>query len=134
MAFNQEVDFAMCGGWSRAWLPHSFKLKAAKVYEGRNSLNYQFFAGKPYLKHKTLQIRNGGNDNNCRIQDAALQTIISTSGIDIDGQSYLPTMHFINGEYKGVINMREPNNKHFAYARFRILPKMRHGRKFPTLV
>lgn len=42
MAFNQEVDFAMCGGWSRAWLPHSFKLKAAKVYEGRNSLNYQF--------------------------------------------------------------------------------------------
>lgn len=118
MAFNQEVDFAMCGGWSRAWLPHSFKLKAAKVYEGRNSLNYQFFAGKPYLKHKTLQIRNGGNDNNCRIQDAALQTIISTSGIDIDGQSYLPTMHFINGEYKGVINMREPNNKHFAYANY----------------
>ena len=94
MAFNQEVDFAMCGGWSRAWLPHSFKLKAAKVYEGRNSLNYQFFAGKPYLKHKTLQIRNGGNDNNCRIQDAALQTIISTSGIDIDGQSYLPTDAF----------------------------------------
>ena len=118
MAFNQEVDFAMCGGWSRAWLPHSFKLKSSKVYEGRNSLDYQFFADKPYLKHKTLQIRNGGNDNNCRIKDAALQTIISTSGIDIDGQAYLPTMHFINGEYKGIINMREPNNKDFAYANY----------------
>lgn len=118
MAVNQEVDFAMCGGWSRAWTPHSFKLKATKVYEGRNSLDYPFFASKPYLKHKTLQIRNGGNDTQCRIKDAALQTIVSTSGIDIDGQAYLPTMHFINGEYKGVINMREPNNKHFAYANY----------------
>ena len=118
MAVNQEVDFAMCGGWSRAWTPHSFKLKASKVYEGRNFYEYPFFADKPYLKHKTLQIRNGGNDTYCRIKDAALQTIVATSGIDIDGQAYQPTMHFINGQYIGVINMREPNNKHFAYANY----------------
>lgn len=118
MAVNQEVDLAMCGGWSRAWEPHSFKLKAGKVYEGRNFYEYQFFADKPYLKHKTLQIRNGGNDNYCRIKDAALQTIVSTSGMDVDGQAYQPIMHFINGKYMGVINMREPNNKHFAYANY----------------
>ena len=118
MVINQEVDFAMCGGWSRAWTPHSFKLKAQKIYEGRNSLDYAFFSDKPYLKHKTLQIRNGGNDTDCRIKDAALQTIVRTSGIDIDGQAYQPTMHFINGEYIGVINMREPNNKHFVYANY----------------
>lgn len=118
MAVNQETDFAMCGGWSRAWTPHSFKIKAGKTYEGKNSLNYPLFADKPYLKHKTLQIRNGGNDTQCRIKDAALQSIVSTSGFNIDYQAYQPVMHFINGQYIGVINMREPNNKHFAYANY----------------
>ena len=74
MVVNQEVDFAMCGGWSRAWTPHSFKLKAGKIYEGLNSMDYPFFADKPHLKHKTLQIRNGGNDYGCRIKDCLLYT------------------------------------------------------------
>ena len=120
MVVNQEVDFAMCGGWSRAWTPHSFKLKAGKIYEGNNSIDYPFFANKPYLKHKTLQIRNGGNDTGCRIKDAALQEIVHRSGLDVDGQSTQPVVHFINGEYKGMLNMREPNNKHFAYANWGI--------------
>lgn len=118
MVLNQEVDMAMCGGWSRAWEPHSFKLKAAKIYEGRNSMNYTFFDDKQYLKHKTLQIRNGGNDTGSRIKDPALQEIVRQSGLDIDCQAYQPIVHFINGQYKGMLNMREPNNKHFAYANY----------------
>lgn len=118
MVVNQEVDMAMCGGWSRAWSPHSFKLKATKIYEGRNSMDYAFFGDKQYLKHKTLQIRNGGNDYGSRIKDPALQEIVRQSGIDIDYQAYQPVVHFINGEYKGMLNMREPNNKHFAYANY----------------
>ena len=120
MVVNQEVDFAMCGGWSRAWEPHSFKLKAGKIYEGLNSINYPFFAEKPYLKHKTLQIRNGGNDTGSRIKDAALQAIVHSSGLDVEGQASQPVHHFINGEYKGMLNMREPNNKHYAYANWGI--------------
>lgn len=118
MAVNQETEFAMCGGWSRAWEPHSFKIKAGKIFEGKSSLDYPLFSDKPFLKHKTLQIRNGGNDTQCRIKDAALQSIVSTSGLNVDYQAYQPVMHFINGKYIGVINMREPNNKHFAYANY----------------
>ena len=59
-------------------------------------------------------------DYNCRIKDAALQTIVHRSGLDVDGQSVQPVMHFINGEYKGMLNMREPNNKHYAYANWGI--------------
>lgn len=118
MVLNQEVDMAMCGGWSRAWEPHSFKLKAAKIYEGRSSMNYTFFDDKQFLKHKTLQIRNGGNDTGSRIKDPALQEIVRQSGLDIDCQAYQPIVHFINGQYKGMLNMREPNNKHFAYANY----------------
>lgn len=117
---SQECDFSSCGGWSRAFTPHSFKLKATKTYDLKNSFDYQFFANKPYLKHKTLQIRNGGNDNGCRIKDAAIQQVVATSGLNIDYQSWQPVHVFFNGEHYAVLNMREPNNKHFASANFGI--------------
>lgn len=117
-ALNQEVDMSTCGGWSRAWGPHSFKLKAAKYYMGMNSLNYQFFTDKPNLKHKVLQIRNGGNDNHCRFKDAAIQKLVRSSGLRINTQSWQPVHIFLNGQYYTVMNMREPNNKHFAYSNF----------------
>lgn len=118
MLFNQEVGIERCGGWSRSWTPYSFKIKANKRYEGHKTLDYKFFDEKPYLKHKTLQIRNGGNDNNCRVIDPFLQRIVGTSGLNVDYQAYQPVAHFINGVWKGTINMREPNNKHFVYANY----------------
>ena len=118
MVVNQETKLERCGGWSRAWNPFAFKIKANKMFEGQNFLPYQFFEEKPYLKHKTLQIRNGGNDNTCRFKDPALQEIVFRSGLDIDCQAYQPVMHYINGRYAGVINVREPNNKHFVYANY----------------
>ena len=118
MVINQETAMERCGGWSRAWTPYSFKIKANKLYELQNTLPYQFFPEKPYRKHKTLQIRNGGNDTSCRIKDPALQEIVFRSGIDIDCQGYQPVMHYINGRYAGVINVREPNNKHYVYANY----------------
>lgn len=117
---NQECDYSACGGWSRGWEPHSFKLKASKVYDMKNSFDYQFFSEKPFLKHKTLQIRNGGNDSNCRIKDAAIQGIVASSGLYIDHQAWQPVHVFVNGTHYAVLNMREPNNKHFAYANYGI--------------
>ncbi|MDY4890812.1 MAG: CotH kinase family protein [Prevotella sp.] len=118
MTLNQDVNLEMAGGWSRAFTPHSFKLKGNKELGGNKNLNYPFFTAKPFIRNRTLQIRNGGNDTGCRIKDAALQSIIQTSGIDIDLQSYQPIHEFINGKYMGVLNMREPNNKHYVYANY----------------
>ena len=118
MVLNQEVNLEMCGGWSRAFTPHSFKLKGNKELSGNKHLDYPFFAEKPYLRNRTLQIRNGGNDTGCRIKDPALQYIVQTSGLDMDVQSYQPVHEFINGEYMGVLNVREPNNKHFVYSNY----------------
>lgn len=118
MVVNQETHMERAGGWSRAWMPYSFKIKASKQYEGQNYLPYGFFTTKPYLRHKTLQIRNGGNDNTCRIKDPALGEIVRSSGLDVDLQGYQPVMHYINGRYAGVINVREPNNKHYVLANY----------------
>ena len=118
MVLNQDVNLEMCGGWSRAWTPHSFKLKGNKELGGEKNLLYPFFSQKPYIRNRTLQIRNGGNDTGCRFKDPAIATIVQTSGIDVDVQSYQPIHEFINGQYMGVLNVREPNNKHYVYANY----------------
>ena len=113
---NQEVWMSRCGGHSKGYTPMSFKLRASKDFDGQNTLDCAFFPDKPYLRHKALQLRGGGNDYECRIYDAALQSLVRTSGIDIDLQDYQPVAHYINGKFMGTINMREPNNKHNVYA------------------
>ena len=119
MVLNQDVNLEMCGGWSRAYSPHSFKLKGEKEMGGDKNLLYPFFEQKPYIRNRTLQIRNGGNEHNSgRLKDGALQFIIGTSGIDVDYQSYQPVHEFINGKYIGLLNVREPNNKHYVYANY----------------
>ena len=118
MVFNQDVNLEMCGGWSRKWNPKAFKLKGNKELGGSKNLLYPFFTDKPYIRNKTLQIRNGGNDNSCRFRDPALQYIVQTAGLNVDLQSYQPVHEFVNGEYMGVLNMREPNNKDFVYANY----------------
>ena len=118
MVLNQDVDLEMCGGWSRAWTPHAFKLKGTKETGGNKHLPYPFFEQKPYIRNRTIQVRNGGNDTQCRFKDPALQYIMQSSGANIDCQSYQPVHEFINGRYIGVMNVREPNNKHYVYANY----------------
>lgn len=114
---NQEAEIQVYGGWSRSYSPRHFKIHAAKLYEGQNSFDTELFPDKPFNRYKTFQTRNGGGSSG-RVLDAFLQKLALTSGIDIDAQDYVPVAHYINGVYKGVINMREPTNKHYVYANF----------------
>ena len=97
------------------------KLKSNKIFDGQNRFDFSFFPQKPYIRNKQLVLRNGGNDrwvSNARFMDAALETIIQRSGIDLDCQSYVPVIEYVNGELRGVLNLREPNNDKYAYANF----------------
>ncbi len=116
--FAQEVDIAINGGWSRKYYPRSLKVKSDKIYDLKNSLDYPFFADKPYNKHKSLLLRNGGNDeyNRTRLKDAALQQIARVSRFPLNLQSYQPVHLFINGYYMAMLNLREPSNKHYGYS------------------
>ncbi len=120
MLFNQDVNICCSGGYTRTQAQRSFKLKSNKVFDGLNRFDYSFFPEqKPYIRNKVLLIRNGGNDvwrNQARFLDPALETIIQRSGIDVDVQSYVPIIEYVNGQLRGVLNMREPNNDKFAYA------------------
>ena len=102
------------------WEPHSFNIKANKIYEGQNRMDYQFFPDKPFLRHKALKVRNGGNDTSNRIKDAAIQQVVATSGLYVETQAYLPVHVFHNGRYIGVENLREPNNKNYGLSHYGI--------------
>ena len=131
MVLNQEADLEICGGWTRAYgggyvddryweARSSFRIKTDKRYEGVNSIDYPVFPSKPYNKYRCWQVRNGGNDTYQRIKDPGLQQIVLKSGFYVDCQDYQPAHVFLNGDYYGMLNIRESNNKHFAYSNYGI--------------
>lgn len=114
---NQECTMARNGAWSRRYTPYGFKVKADKHY-GAKHFDYQFFSQKPYERNKQLVLRCAGNDNTSRVRDPLVHEIVMRSGLNIDAQGYQPVVHYINGLYRGTINLREPNNKNYVYANY----------------
>lgn len=115
---SQPCDIAISGGWSRGSSMKSLKVTAKKKYDLMNSFDFSFFAAKPGLKYKSIVLRNGGNDwSNSMMKDALLQATVAEV-LDIEYQSYQPTVHYVNGQYYGIINMRERNNTHYVYSNF----------------
>ena len=128
---NQEADFEISGGWTRAYgggtvdgkywpMKSSFRIKTDKRYEGKNSLDYPVFPNKPYNKYKVWQVRNGGNDTHARIIDPSLGQMVIQSGFNVDAQDCQSAHVFFNGEYLGMLNIRESNNRHYGYSNFGI--------------
>ena len=121
MLFNQDVNISVSGGWTRMIDPRSMKLKSNKIFDGQNRFDYSFFPQKPYIRNKALLLRNGGNDvwnSHARFMDPALTTIVQRSGIDLDVQSTVQVIEYINGKFRGVVNLRETNNDKFVYANY----------------
>ena len=118
LILSQEAEITPSGRYSRAYDPHPFKVKAKKKYGYENYFAFTPFSDKPYNKYQSLKFRSGGNNYTTRLKDAALQEIILRSGLNLDCQSYQPVHHYVNGVYKGITNIREPNNKDYAYSNY----------------
>ena len=43
MLFNQDVNIAVSGGWTRSIDPRSMKLKSSKIFDGQNRFDFSFF-------------------------------------------------------------------------------------------
>lgn len=114
---NQEVKIGVFGACSRTKAIKSLKVKANKTF-GNNKIDYPIFSEKPSLKWKSVVLRNSGNDfGRMLFRDAFLQTL-AVSGMDIDHQAYEPSVVFLNGEYYGMLGIRERTNKDFVYSNY----------------
>jgi hypothetical protein len=102
---DQDIGLKIFGSWSRANSQKSMSLFARREY-GKGSFDYQFFKDKPINKFESVILRNGGNDwNQGILRDGLTSTIVRD--MDIDRMAFQPTIVYLNGEYWGILNLRE---------------------------
>ena len=102
---NTDIGIRIHGGGTRAFQSKSLKLYARSDY-GANSLDYKFFNDKKDDKFESLVLRNSGNDfKNTLFKDALNHRIIRS--LNLLTEAYQPTVTFVNGEFWGILNIRE---------------------------
>jgi hypothetical protein len=121
--FSVGVGIGIHGGFSRRFPIKSFSLKLKTKY-GVKSISYPLFAQKKGIVNiKSFMLRNSGNDWNVSlIRDPLSHTLYSK--IDKNYLSYEPTVTFINGNYFGILNLRELANDDFIKNNYKIDNKL----------
>lgn len=108
---DQDIGIKIYGAWSRAHPQKSLALFARREY-GKGSFDYKFFADKPITKFESVILRNGGNDWDYAIfRDGLVSTIVRD--MDIDRLAFQPAIVYLNGEYWGILNIREKINTNY---------------------
>ena len=109
--FSLGAGVKIFGGWSRGHAQKSLSFFARARY-GANNFPHQLFPEKDIDKFEAFILRNSGNDwQRAHFRDAAQTSLLDR--LDIDRQGYRPMVVFLNGEYWGMMNLREKINEHF---------------------
>ncbi|MBL0014706.1 MAG: CotH kinase family protein [Flavobacterium sp.] len=115
---NQDIGIRIHGGISRSTRSKSFNLYARAEY-GKDNMNYGFFADNTDTHFTNLVLRNSGGDFvNTLFRDGLCHNLVKS--LNCITESYQPTITFINGEYNGILNVREKYDDHFFSNRFNI--------------
>ncbi|MBR2260703.1 MAG: CotH kinase family protein [Paludibacteraceae bacterium] len=114
---NQMCELRIGGNTSRQYPIKSLVLYANQRF-GKKRFSYSFWnAKKDISKFKSLYLRNAGGDflPLCYIRDAYAQLSVG-SHVDLDWSAYQPTIIYINGTYKGIINLREYSKEDIVWS------------------
>jgi len=102
---NQDAGLRIHGGSSRVAQNRSFGIFARSDY-GNNAITYKFFNDKTYDSFAGVVLHNSGNDyNQTMFRDAFCQRLMRPLHVLTKG--YQPTITFINGEYWGIMSIRD---------------------------
>lgn len=139
---SQDAGLRLFGGSSRTLAQKSFKLIARKdgyfgenaAYTGKGSFAYPLFsdrvvqsgkdAGQVLDKHDSFILRNGGNDSLLHtVVDPANATLLRDGVVNNFAKTWAPAVDcslsqfavvYINGEYYGLLDMRENLNEDYV--------------------
>jgi hypothetical protein len=104
--FDQSVDLRIAGNCTRQMPSKSFAIRARDKY-GSNTIEEKLFASKESASYGSVVLRNSGNDFwNTMFRDALMQSIVKDQ-MDIDYLAYDPKAIYLNGQYWGILNLRE---------------------------
>jgi len=118
-AINQLCETRVTGAASRGAQKKSMALYAHKRF-GTKRFNYEFFPDQcPGLTDfKSIVLRNAGNDfDYLYMRDALVQRTMATHA-DLDWQAWRPAIVYINGQYYGMLNIRERANENNVYTHY----------------
>ena len=116
---NQLCETRVSGNWTRRFPLRTLAVYAKKRF-GKKHFKYEFF---PELRpgsadFKSILLRNSGNDfPYLYSRDAIMQAQIAKH-CDVDWQAGRPAIIFINGEYMGMVNIRERSNDDGIYSNY----------------
>jgi hypothetical protein len=121
-AFNQLGEFRIQGGQSRSNALKSLALYANKRFDPEHKqFVYEFFPDqKPGVtKFKSFSLRDGGNDfTDLYFRDAIIQRTMASHLDNLDWQACHSAVIYINGEYMGMLNIRERSNEDNVYSNY----------------
>lgn len=118
---SMNVGVRVNGAYSRRFEMKSLRVYARSEYDTQKNFEYDFFSGglipatekngeqKNIEKFKRLVLRGGGNESDAWevtfFRDILTQSLMVGTSLDI--QAYQPAVVFLNGEFYGILNIRE---------------------------
>lgn len=127
-----NVGVRIHGGYSRRYDIKSFRLYARSEYDTQKNFKYDFFSeglipavekngeGKNIEKFKRLLLRAGGNESDAwettMFRDILAQSLMTDTLLDV--QAYQPAIVYLNGEFYGILNIRERTDERYLASHY----------------
>ena len=115
---NQDIGIEINGGNSRNFQSKAIRLIARSEY-GNDKMSYPFFANETHNSYRRLILRNSGQDfRSTMFRDGLFHTLVEK--LNTETKSYQPSIVFLNGEYWGILNIRERYDRFFFEQKYNI--------------
>ncbi len=113
---DQDAGIQIAGAWSQSNNQKSFSLHARNAY-GKKYFETKLFDELDITRFKSFVLRDSGNDANSTFyRDAMITHLVAANNIDI--QAYQPAIVYLNGEFWGILNMREKLNEYYIESHY----------------
>ena len=113
---DQDAGIKIAGAWSRSNYQKSFALHARSEY-GKKYFETKLFDELDITRFKSFVLRDSGNDaQGTFFRDAMITHLVANNNIDI--QAYQPAIIYLNGEYWGILNIREKLNEYYVESHY----------------
>lgn len=112
-SLSQLVQATTYGQASLLFSQKSLRVEALEHYGNDHFDTRQFWSSKPQVqKSRAFLLRNGGDRCiDTRFEDAFVQELFGRHVEDIEYQAYRPVIVYINGQYKGIYELRESEDE-----------------------
>jgi len=129
---SMNVGVRLNGAYSRRFEMKSLRIYARSEYDTQKNFKYDFFSGglipatekngeqRNIEKFKRLVLRGGGNESDAWevtfFRDILTQSLMVGTSLDL--QAYQPAVVFLNGEFYGILNIRERMDDRYLAAHY----------------